>query len=137
MENLFAEAMPQRQEAGAEGAACVVLDVKNAEVLTAASYPTFDLSNYGAELAEKGNDPWVLSWPMATDRVLPSYQVWPTDSVYSRLAITPRRSSRRRRSSPPAPKSSPRASTTTTAPTAPCAGITASLGGSACRPLRR
>ena len=57
VENLFAEAMPQRQEAGAEGAACVVLDVKNAEVLTAASYPTFDLSNYGAELAEKGNDP--------------------------------------------------------------------------------
>ena len=35
----------------------MVLDVKGAEVLTAASYPTFDLANYASELAEKGDDP--------------------------------------------------------------------------------
>lgn len=57
IENLFAERMPQRQELGAEGAACVVLDVRSAEVLAAATYPTFDLANYGQELTEKGNDP--------------------------------------------------------------------------------
>ena len=57
IENLFAEKMPQRQELGAEGAACVVLDVQTAEVLAAVTYPTFDLSNYAAELQEKGDDP--------------------------------------------------------------------------------
>jgi len=57
IENLFAEKMPQRQELGAEGAACVVLDVKNADVLASASYPTFDLSNYAAEVQEKSEDP--------------------------------------------------------------------------------
>lgn len=57
IENLFAEKMPDRQELGAEGAACVVLDVKSAEVLAAASYPTFDLSNYAAEVQEKSEDP--------------------------------------------------------------------------------
>ena len=40
-----------------EGAACVVLDVQTADVLAAASYPTFDLANYGQELTEKGDDP--------------------------------------------------------------------------------
>lgn len=57
VENLFATVMPQRQELGAEGAACVVLDVETAEVLAAATYPTFDLSNYASELKEKGDDP--------------------------------------------------------------------------------
>ena len=57
VENLFASVMPQRQELGAEGAACVVLDVNTAEVLTAASYPTFDLSNYGQEVTDKMEDP--------------------------------------------------------------------------------
>ena len=57
IENLFAEKMPQRQELGAKGAACVVLDVNTAEVLSAVSYPTFDMANYGAEVQEKGNDP--------------------------------------------------------------------------------
>ena len=57
VENLFASVMPQRQELGAEGAACVVLDVQTAEVLAAASYPTFDLSNYAAEVEDKAQDP--------------------------------------------------------------------------------
>ena len=57
MENLLAEAVPKLPSEKKEGAACVVLDVKGADVLAAASYPTFDLTNYAAELTEKGDDP--------------------------------------------------------------------------------
>lgn len=57
VENLLADAVPKLASEETEGAACVVLDVKGAEVLTAASYPTFDLANYASELAEKGDDP--------------------------------------------------------------------------------
>ena len=56
-ENVLAEAIPQLESERTEGGACVVLDVKNAEVLAAASYPTFDLSNYGQEVTEKAEDP--------------------------------------------------------------------------------
>lgn len=57
VENLLADAVPKLASEETEGAACVVLDVKGADVLTAASYPTFDLANYAAELTEKGDDP--------------------------------------------------------------------------------
>lgn len=57
VENLLADAVPRLESEETEGAACVVLDVKGADVLAAASYPTFDLANYAAELAEKGDDP--------------------------------------------------------------------------------
>lgn len=57
VENLLAEAVPKLESEETEGAACVVLDVKGADVLAAASYPTFDLSNYAAELTEKAEDP--------------------------------------------------------------------------------
>lgn len=57
VENLLADAVPKLESEETEGAACVVLDVKGADVLAAASYPTFDLTNYAAELAEKGDDP--------------------------------------------------------------------------------
>ena len=57
VENLLAEAVPKLPSEKKEGAACVVLDVKGADVLAAASYPTFDLTNYAAELTEKGDDP--------------------------------------------------------------------------------
>ena len=57
VENLLADAVPKLASEETEGAACVVLDVKGAEGLTAASYPTFDLANYASELAEKGDDP--------------------------------------------------------------------------------
>ena len=57
VENLLADAVPKLQSEETEGAACVVLDVKGADVLAAASYPTFDLANYADELAEKGDDP--------------------------------------------------------------------------------
>ena len=57
VENLLAEEVPKLPSEKKEGAACVVLDVKNSDVLAAASYPTFDLTNYASELAEKGDDP--------------------------------------------------------------------------------
>lgn len=57
VENLLADAVPKLESEETEGAACVVLDVKGADVLAAASYPTFDLTNYAAELTEKAEDP--------------------------------------------------------------------------------
>lgn len=57
VENLLADAVPKLESEETEGAACVVLDVKGADVLAAASYPTFDLANYAAELTEKAEDP--------------------------------------------------------------------------------
>jgi cell division protein FtsI/penicillin-binding protein 2 len=40
-----------------EGAACVILDVDSAEVLAAASYPTFSLETYGADYNENLENP--------------------------------------------------------------------------------
>ncbi len=57
VENLLADAVPKLESEEAEGAACVVLDVKNADVLAAASYPTFDLANYSADYAENAENP--------------------------------------------------------------------------------
>ncbi len=57
VENLLADSLPKLASEETEGAACVVLDVKGADVLAAASYPTFDLANYADELAKKGDDP--------------------------------------------------------------------------------
>ena len=57
VENLLAESVPKLPSEKKEGAACVVLDVESAEVLAAANYPTFDLTNYAQELADKGDDP--------------------------------------------------------------------------------
>jgi len=56
VENTIASALPTfEQEVG--GAACVVLDVKNAEVLASASYPTFDLANYSQDLQANSENP--------------------------------------------------------------------------------
>ena len=57
VENLLADSVPKLESEETEGAACVVLDVKTAEVLVAANYPTFDLTNYASELKEKADDP--------------------------------------------------------------------------------
>jgi len=57
VENLLADAVPKLESEKTEGAACVVLDVDSADVLVAASYPTFDLANYADELAQKADDP--------------------------------------------------------------------------------
>ncbi len=56
VENTIAAALPNfEQEVG--GAACVVLDVKNAEVLASASYPTFNLATYAEDLQANSEDP--------------------------------------------------------------------------------
>ncbi|NBI67558.1 penicillin-binding protein [Pseudoflavonifractor sp. 60] len=57
IENLLADSVPKLESEETEGAACVVLDVKNAELLAAASYPSFDLANYNAEYEENASNP--------------------------------------------------------------------------------
>ena len=57
VENLLADAVPKLESTETEGAACVVLDVKNADVLAAASYPTFNLSRYNEEYEENAQNP--------------------------------------------------------------------------------
>ena len=49
IENILAEALPNLESKEVEGAACVVLDVDSAEVLAAASYPTFSQATYSAD----------------------------------------------------------------------------------------
>ena len=56
-ENVLAESIPKLESERTEGGACVVVDVDTAEVLAAASYPTFDLANYGQEVQDKSDDP--------------------------------------------------------------------------------
>ena len=57
VENVLAESIPKLESKLKEGGACVVVDVDTAEVLAAASYPTFDLTNYGQEVKDKADDP--------------------------------------------------------------------------------
>ncbi|MCF2662100.1 penicillin-binding transpeptidase domain-containing protein [Pseudoflavonifractor phocaeensis] len=49
VEDTLAESLPNLVSKEVEGAACVVLDVKNSDVLACGSYPTFDLASYGAD----------------------------------------------------------------------------------------
>ena len=57
VEDILAAALPTLNDAAVEGAACVVLDVDTAEVLAAASYPTFNLATYGEDIAQNSADP--------------------------------------------------------------------------------
>jgi len=57
VENTLAAGLPNLESKESEGAACVVLDVNTAEVLAAASYPTFDLSTYSADYSENAGNP--------------------------------------------------------------------------------
>ena len=57
VEDILASALPNLESEEVEGAACVVLDVDTAEVLASASYPTFNLATYGADIAENSADP--------------------------------------------------------------------------------
>ncbi len=56
VENTIAAALPNFEQE-VDGAACVVLDVKKAEVLAAASYPTFNLATYAEDLAANSENP--------------------------------------------------------------------------------
>ena len=58
VEQVLAASVPAidvEEETG--GAACVVLDVDTAEVLTCASYPTYDITRYNADYNQYASDP--------------------------------------------------------------------------------
>ena len=57
VEDILAAALPELNSETVEGAACVVLDVDSAEVLAAASYPTFNLATYAQDIAQNSADP--------------------------------------------------------------------------------
>jgi len=57
IEQLLASSLPNLQSEETEGAACVVLDVDTAELLAAASYPTYDLANYSRDFTQNSQDP--------------------------------------------------------------------------------
>ena len=57
VEDILAAALPELNSETVEGAACVVLDVDTAEILAAASYPTFNLATYAQDIAENSSDP--------------------------------------------------------------------------------
>ena len=57
VETTLATSLPNLVSQEVEGAACVVLDVNSSDILAAASYPTYDLSTYGADYAENAADP--------------------------------------------------------------------------------
>lgn len=57
VENVLATSIPKLTSKEVEGAACVVLDVNNGDVLASASYPTFSLAAYGQDIAKNGSDP--------------------------------------------------------------------------------
>lgn len=57
VEDSLSQAIPQLASEDTEGAACVVMDVNRAEVLASASYPSYHLATYSADLAENSADP--------------------------------------------------------------------------------
>jgi penicillin-binding protein 2 len=57
VENTLSATLPTLASKEVEGAACVILDVDSAEVLAAASYPTFSLETYGADYNENLENP--------------------------------------------------------------------------------
>ena len=57
VEDTLAEKIPQLESKQVEGAACVILDVKNADVLASASYPTFNPATFKQDYKELEKDP--------------------------------------------------------------------------------
>lgn len=57
VEDVLANSIPKLSSKEVEGAACVILDVNNGDVLASASYPTFSLAAYGQDIAKNGSDP--------------------------------------------------------------------------------
>ena len=57
VEDILSQAILQLASEDTEGAACVVMDVNRAEVLASASYPSYHLATYSADLAENSADP--------------------------------------------------------------------------------
>lgn len=57
VENILATAIPRLASRETKGAACVVLDVNNSDVLASASYPTFNLNTFSADYKALSEDP--------------------------------------------------------------------------------
>ena len=57
VEEALAAGLPELNSEETAGAACVILDVNNAEVLAAASYPTFDLATFSQDYNDLAQDP--------------------------------------------------------------------------------
>lgn len=57
VEDTLAEGLPNLASDEVEGAACVVLDVNNGELLASASYPTYNLASYSADYNENASNP--------------------------------------------------------------------------------
>ena len=57
VEDVLANSIPKLASKEVQGAACVILDVNNGDVLASASYPTFSLAAYGQDIAKNGSDP--------------------------------------------------------------------------------
>ena len=57
VEEALAHGLPKLASDEVEGAACVVLDVNNGDVLAAASYPTYNLTTYSADYNENAANP--------------------------------------------------------------------------------
>lgn len=57
VEDVLANSIPKLSSKEVEGAACVILDVNNGDVLASASYPTFSLATYGQDIAQNSSNP--------------------------------------------------------------------------------
>lgn len=90
---LKGEASRDGEGADVEGGAAIVIDVNTGEILSMASYPTYDLSNYSADYAENSQNP--LS-PFLNRTIQSTYSPGSTFKMCTSLAaleegiITPR-----------------------------------------------
>ena len=57
VEDVLANSIPKLASKEVQGAACVILDVNNGDVLASASSPSFSLAAYGQDIAKNGSDP--------------------------------------------------------------------------------
>ena len=57
VEDILASSLENLKSEEVEGAACVIVDVHNGEILAAASYPTFSLPNYARDIQANSENP--------------------------------------------------------------------------------
>ena len=57
VEDVLADRIPKLASKSTQGAAAVIIDVKNGGVLACASFPTYDLASYSADYTQNAQDP--------------------------------------------------------------------------------
>jgi len=57
VEDILAASLENLKSEEVEGAACVIIDVHNGEILASASYPTFSLANYAQDIQANSENP--------------------------------------------------------------------------------